>query len=60
MVVVGVSTISNGMTVSKAQTYKPKKRKRKVKHGFLARAGSRFGREVLNRRRRKGRYKLTV
>ncbi|MDO8496601.1 MAG: 50S ribosomal protein L34 [bacterium] len=48
------------MTVSKAQTYKPKKKKRKVKHGFLARARSRFGRKVLDRRRRKGRYRLTV
>ncbi|OGM99630.1 MAG: 50S ribosomal protein L34 [Candidatus Yanofskybacteria bacterium RIFCSPHIGHO2_02_FULL_41_29] len=48
------------MTIPKAQTYKPKKRKRKVKHGFFARSSSRYGRRVLTRRRRKGRYKLSV
>lgn len=48
------------MTVSKAWTYNPKKKKRKVKHGFLKRSRSRYGRQVLSNRREKGRYKLTV
>jgi large subunit ribosomal protein L34 len=36
-------------------TYNPKKKKRKRTHGFLARK-----KHVLNRRRQKGRWKLTV
>ena len=48
------------MTTSKAWTFRPKKKKRKVKHGFLKRSGTRYGRSVLSRRRRKGRYRLTV
>jgi large subunit ribosomal protein L34 len=41
-------------------TYKPKKKKRANTHGFLRRKKSRTGRQVLARRRRKGREKLTV
>ncbi|MCH8049028.1 50S ribosomal protein L34 [Patescibacteria group bacterium] len=41
-------------------TYQPKKKKRKRTHGFLRRTKSKAGKNVLVRRRRKGRKKLTV
>jgi len=41
-------------------TYNPKKKKRRKTHGFLARQKTRGGREVLSKRRRKGRKRLAV
>lgn len=42
------------------RTYQPKNRKRKTTHGFLVRGKSAGGRNVIARRRRKGRAKLAV
>jgi len=41
-------------------TYNPKKKKRARTHGFLKRKKTKTGRQVLQRRRRKGREKISI
>ena len=41
-------------------TYRPSKLIRARRHGFMSRNATKSGRDILKRRRRKGRYRLTV
>lgn len=42
------------------RTYQPSNIVRKRRHGFLARVRTRTGRNVINRRRNKGRWRITA
>jgi large subunit ribosomal protein L34 len=46
--------------MSTKRTYQPKKKKRARVHGFLKRMSTKDGQEIIKRRRRKGRKKLSV
>ena len=46
--------------MSTKRTWQPKKRRRKRVHGFRERMASRGGRNVLKKRRTKGRHNLVV
>jgi large subunit ribosomal protein L34 len=50
--------LTKGLTVK--PSYRPRNKKRIAKHGFRARMKDRWGREVLSRRRKKGRKRLAV
>jgi len=43
-----------------SKTYNPKKKKRKTTHGFLVRQETKSGKNIVKRRRQKGRKKLAV
>ena len=42
------------------RTYQPNKSRKFKKHGFLSRSKSTSGKNVISRRRQKGRHNLTV
>lgn len=42
------------------RTYQPSRKRRARKHGFLGRSATKSGRQILARRRRKGRKNVSI
>jgi large subunit ribosomal protein L34 len=58
--VVGLSGVYAKIAIMPKRTFQPKSKKRSRVHGFLKRMFDHDGRNVIKRRRAKGRTKLTV
>jgi len=43
-----------------SKTYQPKKKKRATTHGFFKRKATKTGRQVMQKRRRKGRKRIAL
>lgn len=55
-----LSTYSSATDMSTKRTYQPKKRRRAKVHGFRSRMSTKKGRQVLSRRRAKGRKAIAI